>query len=287
MSALAIAFAIIRVVLLPPDQENWLSALSFLAVGIWFIWLVIATSMFTVLAFASVVLPTRVRIGSLILLTILGQSIFQFVASLIVVGRFRFNFQPFEPLSQSIAIGLLISGVILGIVYRLFGQRASPSSPHTDSFPSNHHRHCLPSGQVLVETCRVKNGFTSPPFFTLDLSTQYDRPSLSNSITAPPSLAHPHPLFWSLTIRKSNHHDLPILRGRMHGGYDKGLTFVRFKSGQFNGCFHRRFSSCFSEDRPPKNLNREQNSDLGFRRRFWSASIRRRLEPYDPPGSLE
>ncbi len=26
----------------------------------------------------------------------------------------------------------------------------------------------------LVETCRVKNGSTSPPFFTLDLSTQYD-----------------------------------------------------------------------------------------------------------------
>ncbi len=26
----------------------------------------------------------------------------------------------------------------------------------------------------LVETCRVKNGFTSPPFFTHDLSTQCD-----------------------------------------------------------------------------------------------------------------
>ncbi len=28
--------------------------------------------------------------------------------------------------------------------------------------------------KVLVETCRVKNGFTSPPFFALVLSTQYD-----------------------------------------------------------------------------------------------------------------
>ncbi len=134
MSALAIAFAVIRVVL-PPVRENWLSGVEFLSVGIWFIWLVIATSMFTLLAFATVVLPTRVRIGSVILLTILGQSIFQLVASLIVVGQFRFDFQPFEPLSQSTAIGLLISGVILGIVYRLFGQRASPSSPNTDSFP--------------------------------------------------------------------------------------------------------------------------------------------------------
>ncbi len=28
--------------------------------------------------------------------------------------------------------------------------------------------------KVLVETCRVKNGTTSPPFFTLDLSTRYN-----------------------------------------------------------------------------------------------------------------
>ncbi len=132
MSALAIAFAIIRV-LLPPGV-SWRSGSSFelLAVGGWLVLFVIATSMFTVLAFATVVLPTRVRIGSVILLTILGPSFFQWVAS----GIVRFDFKAFEPLAQSMAIGFLISGVILGIVFRLFGHSSLPSSPNTDSFPS-------------------------------------------------------------------------------------------------------------------------------------------------------
>ncbi len=48
------------------------------------------------------------------------------------------------------------------------------TSLHETRFPS------LPIAIVsalamdLVETCLVKNGFTSPPFFTHDLSTLYD-----------------------------------------------------------------------------------------------------------------
>ena len=134
MLAVAVAIATIRISL-PTDRHKWLSAFEFLSVAFWLLWIAIATSLLAWLAFAMILRPTRFNIGAVFLLTLFGPTVFQLVASFILVGKSRLNFKLFEPLAHSIALGVLTAGIILGLVYRQFGNLASQPSPDTDVLP--------------------------------------------------------------------------------------------------------------------------------------------------------
>lgn len=113
----AVAFSLIRVSL-PSNQDRWLSALELGSLVFWFIWLVSSTSLFAWMVVTTIMRSTLFLTGVVVLLTIFGPVFFQLIASMVLLNRFAIQFRLWAPIPHAMAIGLLISAGIIGLVFR-------------------------------------------------------------------------------------------------------------------------------------------------------------------------
>ena len=131
MFAVAAAIFLIRVSL-PSDQDTWFPAGELAAIVMWFVWLVAATSLFAWITVKTIIRSTLFFTGVVVLLSIFGPDCFHFVASMVLPKSFSIQFRLWEPLPHTVAIGLLISALIIGLVCRAWGQISSPPSPDSN-----------------------------------------------------------------------------------------------------------------------------------------------------------